>query len=268
MFGVVPRKLWEKLNPPDDNNMCTWAMRCLLVETGDRKILIDTGMGNKQDERFRSHFHPHDGEGVVAGLKRAGFQAEDITDVLITHFHFDHVGGAISKNSKGGLEPTFPNARYWTSDAHYNWAVEPNFREKASFLRENFVPLKEQGVLNFVDVEQDLPWMDNIRLKFMYGHTEAMILPVLTLDNGKELVYMADLLPSAAHIRMPYVMSYDIRPLQTLEEKASFFDEALEKDYFLFLEHDPFNEICQIEKNEKGRFSLKATYSLDDLGHS
>jgi len=265
MFGVVPKQLWSKLNPPDDNNMCTWSMRCLLLETANKLILIDTGMGDKQDERFRSHFQPHDGGGLVSALNEKGFEAEDITDVLITHFHFDHVGGAVSLDAKGALVPTLPNAKYWTSDAHYNWAMEPNFREKASFLRENFVPLKEQGVLEFLDMEQDLEWLEGIQLKFMFGHTEGMMLPVIPLDNGKKLVYMADLLPSSAHIRMPYVMSYDIRPLETLKEKQLFFDEALAEDYYLFLEHDPIHEICRIEKNEKGRFGLKETLNLNQI---
>jgi len=265
MFGVVPRQLWSKLNPPDENNMCTWSMRCLLVESGGRKILIDTGMGNKQDERFRSHFEPHGEDDLIQSIKRKGFSAEDITDVLITHFHFDHVGGAVKKDKKGKLIPTFPNATYWSSDAHFDWAMDPNFRERASFLKENFQPLRDSGVMNFIDVEQDLEWIEGIKLKFMFGHTEAMMLPVFPLGESKKLVYMADLLPSTAHIRMPYVMSYDIRPLQTLKEKREFFEEAIDEDYFLFLEHDPFNELCRIEKNEKGRFALKETLSLKEL---
>lgn len=265
MFGVVPRQLWARLNPPDDQNMCTWAMRCLLIESGARKILIDTGMGDKQDERFRSHFQPHDGEGVVAALAQSGVKAEEITDVLITHFHFDHVGGAVIADPDGTLRPAFPNAKYWTNDAHYKWAIQPNYREKASFLKENFVPLKEQGALEFLEVEQDMEWIEGIRLKFMFGHTEAMIVPIIPLPGGRKLAYMADLLPSTAHIRMPYVMSYDIRPLETLKEKQLFFEEATDKNYYLFLEHDPFHEICNLRQNEKGLFELNETYQTKDL---
>jgi glyoxylase-like metal-dependent hydrolase (beta-lactamase superfamily II) len=265
MFGVVPRQLWSSLNPPDENNMCTWSMRCLMIETDHRLILIDTGMGNKQDEKFRSHFQPHGEHDLIASIRDKGFEPEDITDVLITHFHFDHVGGAVSKNEKGDLLPAFPKATYWTSSEHYHWALDPNFREKASFLKENFVPLKENGVLKFVEVKQDIDWLEGIKLKFMFGHTEAMIVPVIHLGNGTKLAYMADLLPSTGHIRMPYVMSYDIRPLQTLKEKEAFFKEAIEEDFYLFLEHDPIHELCKIQRNEKGRFELEGTYGLQEI---
>jgi len=265
MFGVVPRQLWSKLNPPDENNMCTWAMRCLLIEKNDRLILIDTGMGNKQDDKFRSHFQPHDDLDLLDSIRLKGFEPGDITDVLITHFHFDHVGGAVKKNKNGTLVPSFPNATYWTSSDHFNWALDPNFRERASFLKENFVPLQEQGVLKYIDVEQDIKWIEDITLKFMFGHTEAMIVPVIPLNNGKKIAYMADLLPSTGHIRMPYVMSYDIRPLQTLKEKESFFESAIDNDLHLFLEHDPFHELCTIRKNIKGRFELDSTLKLDQV---
>jgi glyoxylase-like metal-dependent hydrolase (beta-lactamase superfamily II) len=265
MFGVVPRQLWSKLNPPDENNMCTWSMRCLLIEKNNKLILIDTGMGNKQDDKFRSHFQPHGENDLIASIKSKGFEPGDVTDVLITHFHFDHVGGAVSRNQNGDLIPTFPNAVYWTTSDHYNWALQPNFREKASFLKENFVPLKEKGVLQFVDVQQNLEWIEGINLNFMYGHTEAMIVPVIPLENGEKVAYMADLLPSTGHIRMPYVMSYDIRPLQTLKEKELFFESAITDDYYLYLEHDPVNELCKIRKNEKGRFELENTYTLNEI---
>lgn len=265
MFGVVPRQLWSNLNPPDENNMCTWSLRCLLIETDKRLILIDTGMGSKQDEKFRSHFQPHDDHDLIASIREKGFEPEEVTDVLITHFHFDHVGGAVVRNEQGEFQPSFPNANYWTSSEHYDWALNPNFREKASFLKENFVPLKEKGVLKFVEVIQDSEWLEGIRLKFMFGHTEAMIVPVITLENGKKLAYMADLLPSTGHIRMPYVMSYDIRPLQTLREKEAFFKESIDQDYFLFLEHDPFNEMCKIRRNEKGRYELEGCYGLSEI---
>lgn len=265
MFGVVPRQLWSKLNPPDENNMCTWAMRCLLIEKNDRLILIDTGMGNKQDEKFRSHFQPHGNHDLLSSIREKGYQPEDITDVLITHMHFDHVGGAVSKNKNGTLVPTFLNAKYWTNSDHYNWALDPNFRERASFLKENFVPLKDQGVLEFIDIQQNIEWIEGIQLKFMYGHTEAMMVPVIPLENGQKLSYMADLLPSTGHIRMPYVMSYDIRPLQTLTEKEAFFQNAIEEDFLFFLEHDPEHEVCRIHKNDKGRYELAQTCSLREV---
>ena len=222
-------------------------------------------MGEKQDEKFRSHFEPHGDTDLLRSLRQHGFEADQITDVLLTHFHFDHVGGAVSKDKDGKLFPTFPNARYWTSSDHYKWALDPNFREKASFLKENFVPLYDMGVLNFLPTKQDIDWIEGISLKFMYGHTEAMIVPIIPV-NDKKMAYMADLLPSSGHVRMPYVMSYDIRPLQTLKEKALFFEEALANDYYLFLEHDPVHEICKINKNEKGRFGLEGTYTLKDIG--
>ena len=262
MFGVVPRQLWAKLNPPDENNMCTWAMRCLLIEKDDRLILIDTGMGTKQDDKFRSHFEPHGEDDLIRSIRSRGFAPEDITDVFITHFHFDHVGGAVQKNERGDLRPTFGNARYWSNQTHFDWALQPNFREKASFLPENFQPLREHGVLNYIDVEQGIEWMDGIHIYFMYGHTEAMMIPVITMDDGRKLAYMADLLPSTGHIRMPYVMSYDIRPLSTLKEKEQFFKRAVEEEYLLFLEHDPVHELCRIALDEKGRYGLKETLHM------
>jgi len=265
MFGVVPQKLWSKLNPPDENNMCTWSLRCLLIEKNDKLILIDTGMGNKQDEKFRSHFQPHGDGDLIESIRARGYEPGDVTDVLLTHFHFDHVGGAVSRNSYGQLVPSFPAASYWTNADHFDWAMDPNFRERASFLKENFVPLHEKGVLNFIDPQQEIEWLEGIKIQFMYGHTEAMMIPVIPLDNDKKIAYMADLLPSTAHIRMPYVMSYDIRPLQTLNEKENFFNKAIEQDFYLFLEHDPFNELCTIHKNERGRFELDKTFLLSDI---
>jgi len=176
--------------------------------------------------------------------------------------HFDHIGGALTRNNMSEPVPTFPNATYWTTKEHYEWAMHPNSREKASFLKENFVPLMEKGVLQFIELKQDIEWLEGIKVKFFFGHTEAMMLPVITLDNGKKIVFMADLLPSVAHIRMPYVMSYDIRPLQTLKEKKAFYDEAIEQDYYLFLEHDRLNELCTLSKDEKGRFGLGGTYTI------
>ncbi len=256
MFGVVPKKLWHKLNPADENNLCTWSLRCLLLETDERRILFDTGMGDKQDQRFRSHFQPHGDTDLMMALDQAGFSPTDITDVFLTHFHFDHVGGALKRTEGGNILPTFPNATYWSNAMHYDWAINPNYREKASFLKENFVPLKEQGLLKFIDVRQNIEWLEGIRVKFVYGHTEAMMIPIIPLADH-QVVFCADLLPSSYHVRMPYVMAYDIRPLVTLKEKAAFFEEAIANDYTLFLEHDPVNTCCKIIKNERGRYEAK-----------
>jgi len=238
MFGVVPKKLWSKLNEPDIDNLCTWSMRCLLVEDGERKILIDTGIGNKQDDKFMSHFHPHGDDDLKGSLKDAGFDVEDITDVLLTHFHFDHVGGAVEMDSKGNLVPTFPNATYWTNELHYYAAYEPNQREKASFLKENFLPLKEHGILKYIDINEETLFTDHINLIFSDCHTDKMMVPIINLGNGHNLVYTADLLPSHCHINMPYVMSYDIRPLETLREKAALYERVLDGNHTIFFEHD------------------------------
>lgn len=265
MFGVVPKKMWNKLNPADENNMCTWALRCLLVEHEDRVILVDTGMGNKQSDKFRSHFQPHGDSDLILSLKSKGFEPEDITDVILTHLHFDHVGGAVMYNNDNKLKPTFPRADYWSHKKHYNWALHPNMREKASFLKENFVPLEENGVLKLVDGDLEYKWMNRINFKFYYGHTEAMLIPEFEMDNGQKMIYMADLLPSTAHVRLPYVMSYDIRPLDTLDERKRFYDRAIDEKSFLFLEHDPFNEVFTISKDEKGRYGVGDILSLKDL---
>ena len=261
MFGVVPKTMWSKLNPPDDNNLCTWAMRCLLVEDGPRKILIDTGMGNKQDAKFRSHFHPHGDASLLMSISKAGFQPEEITDVFLTHFHFDHVGGAIYRDKDEVLKPTFPNSTYWSNKNHFDWAVNPNFRERASFLKENFVPLHEEGVLRFLDVEDGVHFTENITVDFFYGHTEALMVPTIHLPNGKKIVYPADLLPSAGHVRMPYVMGYDIRPLETLNDKARFYEKVLNEDTYLFFEHDKDNVCGQLTRNEKGRYGIEVCNS-------
>lgn len=265
MFGVVPKSMWQKLNEPDDNNMCTWAMRCLYLEDGDRKILIDTGLGDKQDEKFRSHFYPHGEDSLSRSLALHDISFEDITDVFLTHLHFDHVGGAVSRSKSGNLYPTFPNARYYTNDFHYDWAMTPNPREKASFLKENFVPLDEAGVLEKLPVEQGLKFTDNIELRFVYGHTGAMMTPFITLPNGKKLVFCADLLPSQCHIGMPYVMSYDVEPLKTMKEKSAFYEEVANEDHYLFLEHDKDYEAIRVTKNERGRYKLQDTFNLVDI---
>jgi len=256
MFGVVPKALWTRLNPPDENNMCSWAMRCLLIEDGERKILIDTGLGTKQDAKFRSHFYPHGEDSLEQSIETAGFSVEDITDVFLTHFHFDHIGGAVTKDDKGNLIPTFPNATYWSNEPHYNWATHPNAREKASFLPENILPLKEHGVLKFIDVEQGVRFTDSIHVDFVYGHTEAMMIPYIQLEDGRTLVYTADLLPSHGHIGMPYVMAYDVRPLNTLSEKARLYEKAVNTNHIIFFEHDKDIACAELVKNDRGRVVL------------
>lgn len=264
MFGVVPKSMWNKLNPADENNMCTWTMRSLLIEIDDRKILIDTGLGNKQSEKFYSHFYPH-GTNLHASLSELELSTADITDVFLTHLHFDHDGGAVVRDGND-LRPTFENARYWSNERHYNWAFDPNDREKASFLKENFVPLKDHKVLDFVDVQdKDVSWIDKIDVRFSYGHTEAMMSPIIHLENGKRLIYCADLMPSAYHIPMPYVMCYDIRPLETLKEKELLLNEAVEYGDILFFEHDPVNQCATVKRNEKGRIVVDQIFTLDEL---
>lgn len=256
MFGVVPRVMWQKINPPDENNLCTWAMRCLLIETGERRILVDTGMGDKQDVKFRSHFHPHGDTDLLRSLAAKGFSPEDITDVLLTHLHFDHVGGAVSYDQQGKLVPTFPNAVYWSSKKHYDWALHPNPREAASFLKENIVPLQTAGVLQFIpESGTDVDWLPGIRLRFVYGHTEAMMLPIISYQ-GKTVFFCADLVPSAGHLGLPYVMSYDLRPLFTMDEKQRLLEEALSEGYYLFLEHDPRIACISVKKDERGRIGM------------
>lgn len=265
MFGIVPRRMWSKLNPPDENNMCTWAMRTLLVQTGDRNILIDTGLGNKQDARFRSHFEPFGDESLFASLSAAGLQREDITDVFLTHLHFDHCGGAIWKNeATGATELSFPNAIYWSNERHFNWAMQPNDREKASFLKENFLPLQEKGKLKFLEVRQNIEFCAGFKVQFVYGHTEAMMVPILETERGT-VVFCADTMPSQWHIGMPYVMAYDIRPLLTLEEKAKMLDEAVRKQQILFFEHDPVAECGTLRREENGRIVLDKVGALGTL---
>ena len=188
MFGVVPKRMWQKMHPADEDNLCTWQMRCLLVEDGNRKILIDTGVGSKQDDRFRSHFYPHDDIDFTESLAKIGLTTEDITDVFLTHFHFDHVGGALKRDAQGAIVPVFPNATYWSNEVHYNWALNPNAREAASFLKENFVPMRDQGILQMIDVQEGIKFSDNISLSFVYGHTEAMMLPYISLPSGNTLI--------------------------------------------------------------------------------
>ncbi len=262
MFGVVPKSLWNKLNPADENNLCTWAMRLLLIEDEDRLILIDTGIGNKQSEKFFSHYYLHGTDTIQKSLAAHGFGKEDITDVLLTHLHFDHCGGAIER-AGDKLLPAFINATYWSNAKHWQWATEPNAREKASFLKENILPIQESGQLKMV-AENATVFTRNIALRYACGHTEAMMLPVISY-NGKTLVYMADLLPSVAHIPLPYVMAYDMFPLTTLGEKEAFLKEALEKDYILYFEHDPQVACCTLQQTDKG-ISVKERFALDTIG--
>ncbi|RYY56680.1 MAG: MBL fold metallo-hydrolase [Chitinophagaceae bacterium] len=268
MFGVVPKSIWNKLNPADENNLCSWALRCLLVETGGRLILVDTGMGDKQDAKFFSHYHLHGNDSLDQSLAAAGFHRNDITDVFLTHLHFDHVGGAIKREGES-LVPAFPNAVYWSNEQHWDWAVNPNDREKASFLKENILPIKEQGRLSFANTSHAsgfLPattFLEGFDIRLAGGHTRDMMLPQLSY-KGYTIVYMADLLPSTAHIPLPYIMGYDMFPLQTLDEKKSFLREAMDNQYVLYFEHDPVNECCVLEETAKG-IRAGRTFKLSEL---
>jgi glyoxylase-like metal-dependent hydrolase (beta-lactamase superfamily II) len=265
MFGVVPKSMWQKLNPPDENNMCSWAMRCLLIEDGNKLILVDNGMGNKQDEKFFGHYYLHGDDTLEKSLTKNGFTKDDITDVFLTHLHFDHCGGSIERDGDQ-LLPAFRNATYWSNESHWQWAIQPNEREKASFLKENILPIQESGKLKFIDVIDGVPFTENIKVRFMNGHTEAMMLPQINYNN-KTIVFMADLLPSVEHIPVPYVMAYDTRPLETLKEKTIFLKEAQQKDYILFFEHDPKIECCDLQLTEKG-VRKKETFDLSAInGH-
>ncbi|MDG1333129.1 MAG: MBL fold metallo-hydrolase [Crocinitomicaceae bacterium] len=266
MFGVVPKILWQRTNPADDNNMCDWTMRCMLIEDGDRLILIDTGIGDKQTEKFFSHYFLSDENSLEPNLNALGFSADDITDVFLTHLHFDHCGGAIKWNKdRTGFEPAFKNAHYWSTEQHWKWATEPNNREKASFLKENIMPIQESGQLKFVERNGDFTQnvFNNFDVLFVDGHTDSMMIPHIHY-KGKTLVFMADLLPSVGHIPLPYVMGYDTRPLITLEEKGQFLTKAVDKEMILFLEHDIANECATLQHTEKG-VRLKDTFRFKDL---
>lgn len=262
MFGVVPRSMWQKLNPPDENNMCSWAMRCLLIEHEGRLVLIDNGMGDKQSEKFFGYYYLHGEHTLDKSLAGAGFSKDDITDVFLTHLHFDHCGGAIVREGDA-LVPAFKNATYWSNADHWKWATEPNDREKASFLKENILPIRESGRLQFVETRDGVSFMDGVTIRFVDGHTDKMMLPQIEY-NGRTILYVADLLPSVAHIPIPYVMAYDTRPLLTLREKKAVLDEACENNYVLFFEHDAKVECCELEMTEKGVRS-KRTFDLDSL---
>ena len=270
MFGVVPKSIWNKLNPADENNLCTWALRCLLIIDGDRKILVDTGMGNKQDEKFFSHYHPSNTYSLKDALLKINISLADITDVLLTHLHFDHVGGAVEKiNDK--LVTVFPNATYWVSEPQWNLAMNPNKREKASFLIENIAPIKDSGQLKLITIPvyqgttqlQEIYFSENISCYVVNGHTQGMLLPKIKF-KGKTIVYMADLLPSVGHIPIPYVMGYDMQPLVTLNEKELFLKDALDNNFTLFFEHDSINECCNLQQTEK-RISVQDIYKLENI---
>ena len=263
MFGVVPKSIWNKINPADENNMCTWALRCLLIQDEEKLILIDTGMGDKQDAKFFGHYYLHDTQTLSTALAKHGFAMEDITDVILTHLHFDHCGGAIVRHGNE-LVPAFKNAVYWSNAEHWQWAVNPNEREKASFLKDNILPIEASGQLKFVPVEENARFSSNISFRFAYGHTKAMMLPQIQY-KGKTIVYMADLLPSIGHIPLPYVMAYDMFPLTTLAEKKAFLQEAADKEYILYFEHDPLVECCTVYATEKG-IRVKESFRLDELG--
>lgn len=256
MFGVVPKAMWQKLNPPDDNNMCTWALRCLLIRTKDRNILVDCGMGDKQDAKFRSHFSPHGPGELLKSIRSAGLEPNEITDVFLTHLHFDHCGGAVLRDQDGTLKPTFPNAVYWSNQRHWDWASKPNEREKASFLRENFMPLQEAGVIRFLDNPDILKdWPEKLSFRYCDGHTEGLM--ILDFFVGeKHYIYPTDLIPSSYHIGLPYVMAYDVRPLDTLKEKNEILELALELDSTFIFEHDPVHPFAKVVKTESGRIQI------------
>lgn len=268
MFGVVPKTIWNKLNPADENNLCSWAMRCLLIEDGNRLTLIDNGIGNKQDPKFMGHYHLHGDASLNSSLQQLGFNHNDITDVFLTHLHFDHCGGSIVREGDK-LVPAFKQAVYWSNEAHWQWATQPNDREKASFLKENILPIQESGQLKFTTLPiaaentvkegkniqpgnlLSAPFAENMDIRFVNGHTDKMMLPQIRYKD-RTIVFMADLLPSVAHLPIPYVMAYDMFPLTSLHEKKTFLQEAVEKDYILFFEHDPLFECCTLQNTEKG----------------
>jgi glyoxylase-like metal-dependent hydrolase (beta-lactamase superfamily II) len=262
MFGVVPKSIWQKTNPADENNLCTWAMRCLLVEEGERLVLIDNGLGNKQDASFFRHYYLHGDDSLSRSIRAAGFSEEEITDMFLTHLHFDHCGGGVYyREGKPAL--TFSNATYWSNEGHWAWATQPNPREKASFLKENILPMKDSGHLSFANPGEKapFPFMD---IAYVSGHTDKMMIPKIRIGD-KVLCYVADLLPSVGHIPLAYVMGYDTRPLITLAEKEKFLNEAADNQYILFFEHDAVNECCTVKRTERG-VRLDRAFPLSEAG--
>ena len=261
MFGVVPKSIWERTNPADSKNMISMSMRCMLVEEGNRLILIDTGLGAKQSDKFFGYYYLYGDSSLELSLASHGFHKDDITDVFLTHLHFDHCGGSIQWNkNKTGYEPAFKNAKFWSNEGHWNWAINPNPREKASFLKENIQPIQESGQLNFVNDAFNQLGFDVLT---MDGHTEKQMLPKINFQ-GKTIVFMADLLPTTGHVPLPYVMGYDTRPLLTIKEKEQFLNEAADNEYLLFLEHDAYSEVCTVKHTEKG-VRLKETYKFNEI---
>ena len=261
MFGVVPKSIWQKTNPPDENNLCTWAMRCLLIEDGDRLILIDNGIGEKQDEKFLSYYHLHGDDQLTKSLHAAGFSPAEITDMFLTHLHFDHCGGSIKRDGDQ-FSLTFPKATYWSNEDHWKWATQPNAREKASFLKENIVPIKESGHLKMIDFRKASP-LKQFEIFYTSGHTDKMMIPMISY-KGRTICFVTDLIPSTSHIPLPYVMGYDTRPLITMEEKEVFLKQAAENQYVLFFEHDPLHECCTVKNTEKG-VRLDQHFKLSEL---
>jgi len=259
MFGVVPRMMWEKLNPPDSRNLCTWTMRSILIEDNNRKILVDCGMGNKQSEKFFSYYEPHGEKNLLDELKLIQIEPESITDVLLTHLHFDHCGGAINKDDHGKYYYTFPNATYWSNERHWKWATQPNAREKASFLPENILPIKDLGQLKFIETPENpfgsfdkpTPFSSNVSIAFAVGHTDYMMLPQIKMQN-ETVIFGADLFPSPHHVGMPWIMAYDTRPLLTLQDKEAFFSFAEHHPTKIVFEHDKDYACGDLVKSEKG----------------
>ncbi len=262
MFGIIPKTLWEKVYPCDEKNLCNWSMRCLLVVDGDRKILIDNGIGDKQDEKFLRHYYLNGDDTLEKSLAKYGFSTDDITDMILTHLHFDHCGGSIKYDKdKTDYELAFKNATYWISKKQFNWAIQPNRRESASFLKENILPIEESGNLKLI--KKDCEILPNISVKLFDGHTEGQVIPHINY-HGRTIVFMADLLPSTAHIPMPWIMAYDTQPLVTLKDKERFYKDALKNDYTLFFEHDLYNECCTLHETEKG-VKVKETFTLEEF---
>lgn len=262
MHGVVPKSLWERYNPADEKNLCNWAMRCLLIDTGDRRILIDNGMGSKQDERFFGFYYLNGNDSLKGSLDKLGYSPDDITDNWLTHLHFDHCGGGIEWNKdRTGYEPLFKNAHYHTHKKQWDWALNPNARERASFLKENLLPMQESGHLKFIEQGSDLH--PDISFELVYGHTEAMMLPKIKVGD-KTVLFMADLCPSVAHLRIAWVLGYDIRPLDTMAERQRILTEAADNNYILFFEHDAQNECCTVKKTEKG-VAVDQTFALSEV---
>ena len=263
MFGVVPKSIWQKLNPADENNMCNWAMRCLLIEDGNRLILIDNGIGNKQSDKFFGFYYLNGDANLDLSLAKLGFHRDDITDVVLSHLHFDHCGGSVIWNSdRTKYQTAFKNAKYWSNEEHWQHALDSNPREKASFLTENIMPIQESGQLFFVENGNEVA--DFMTLPKVYGHTEAMMLPHINY-KGQTIVFCADLIPSLGHLPVNYVMAYDIKPLESMRDRQSFLEQAIKNDFILFFEHDPINECCTVTKNERGQFVPERIFKLGDL---